>query len=113
MRPCCSRHHLAMSGSAEAAFHAGLPRKRLGAGGLITDALGRILLVQSTYKPTWEVPGGVVEETETAPAGCARECREELGLDLKIGRVLVVEHQTDRGVRGDSLMIISDGGVLA
>lgn len=101
-----------MSDSPQRGFYGGLPRKRLGAGALITDSVGRILVVQPTYKATWEVPGGVVEDTETAPNGCARELREELGIDLPIGRLLVVEHQTDAGIKGDSIMVIYDGGLL-
>lgn len=68
--------------------------------------------MEPTYKPAWEVPGGIVEASETAAAACMRECREELGLDLHIGRLLVTEHQTDPGYRGDSIMFIYDGGVI-
>ena len=101
-----------MSGP-DAGFYAGLARKRSAAGALITDTLGRILIVEPAYKSTWEVPGGVVEDGETAPAACARELREEIGLVRTIGRLLVVEHQTDRGVRGDSVMFVYDGGILS
>ena len=68
--------------------------------------------MEPTYKPAWEVPGGIVEASESAVAACERECREELGLDLDIGRLLVIEHQTDPGYRGDSIMFIYDGGVI-
>jgi 8-oxo-dGTP diphosphatase len=98
--------------SQETAFYRGLPRKRVGAGALITDARGCVLVVEPTYRTSCEVPGGVVEASESAAAGCARECREELGLDLEIGRLLVVEHQTDAGFKGDSIMYIYDGGRL-
>jgi len=94
-------------------FFASLPRKRLAAGALITDSGGRVLLVQPTYKESWEVPGGIVEGMETASAGCARELREELGLELAVGRLLVIEHQTDGGIKGDSLMFVYDGGSLS
>lgn len=42
----------------------------------------------------WEFPGGKVEAGET-PAACAeRECREELGVDIAVGRPLdYVVHQ--------------------
>lgn len=102
-----------MTESSESAFYAALPRKRMGAGALITDGKGGILIVQPTYKDHWEVPGGIVETGETPVDACRRECREELGIELEIGRLLVVEHQTDAGARGDSIMFIYDGGVLA
>lgn len=97
---------------ARTAYYAGLPRKRIGAGALITDTDGRVLVVEQTYRSTWEIPGGVVERFETAPAACRRECVEELGIDVTMGRLLVVEHQTDRAYRGDSIMYLYDGGVL-
>ncbi|MCI0572230.1 MAG: (deoxy)nucleoside triphosphate pyrophosphohydrolase [Myxococcaceae bacterium] len=36
----------------------------------------------------WEFPGGKVEEGETEPAALARECSEELGVDLQVSRKL-------------------------
>lgn len=84
----------------------------MGAGALFTDAKGDVLIVEPTYKDHWEVPGGIVETGETPIAACVRECREELGLELSIGRLLVVEHQTEVGPRGDSIMFIYDGGVV-
>lgn len=94
------------------AYYAALPRKRVGAGALITDASNSILVVEPVYKERWEVPGGIVEDGETAHAACVRECREELGLEIAVGRLLVIEHQTGLGERGDSIMMIYDGGVL-
>lgn len=92
-------------------FFAGLPRKYVGSGVLITDDSGRVLMVEPAYKSTWEVPGGVTEDSESAPAAARRECLEELGLTVDVGRLLVVEHQTRPG-RGESIMFIYDGGTL-
>ena len=46
----------------EDAYYRGLPRRRLGAGVLITDAEGRVLLLETTYKQAHEIPGGVCEK---------------------------------------------------
>ena len=36
----------------------------------------------------WEFPGGKVEPGEDGPGALARECREELGVEVDVGRVL-------------------------
>lgn len=36
----------------------------------------------------WEFPGGKVESGESEPQALARECREELGVELQVGRRL-------------------------
>ena len=60
------------------------PPRRVAAGVLLFDEHDRVLLVDPTYKPGWEFPGGVVEPGE-APArarACARSPRRpasELG----------------------------------
>ena len=45
---------------------------------LLRDAAGRVLMCETTDKPDWELPGGVVEPIESPHAGAVRECREEL-----------------------------------
>ena len=60
-------------------FTATLPRKRMGAGLVMTDPSGRVLLVEPVYKADWEVPGGAVEADESPRAATIRELGEELG----------------------------------
>jgi ADP-ribose pyrophosphatase YjhB (NUDIX family) len=52
----------------------------MAAGALLFDAADRILLVQPTYKRSWEIPGGVVEADESPHTAVCRELKEELGL---------------------------------
>jgi 8-oxo-dGTP diphosphatase len=89
------------------------PKKRMGAGVLIRDGAGRVLLVEPTYKQSWEIPGGSVEADESPRTACAREVAEELGLRLNVGRLLCLEWQGPEPDRSESLMFIYDGGVLA
>jgi len=94
-------------------YIASLARKRMAAGGLFRDEDGRILLVDPTYKPTWDLPGGAVEKEESPHAACRREVAEELGLDRAPGRVLVVDWVPSRPERPEGLIVVYDGGVLA
>lgn len=95
------------------AFYRDLPRRYLGAGALITDAEERVLVVEPAYKATWEIPGGLVDAGEAPRTACARELREELGLAIVPGRLLVMDHQTLPPPRHDSIMFVYDGGTLA
>ncbi|MEU6183027.1 NUDIX hydrolase [Streptomyces coeruleorubidus] len=64
----------------------------LGAAAIITDEVGRVLLVHPTYREddSWLLPGGVVEAGEHPHVTCRREITEELGLDLPLSAVLAV-----------------------
>lgn len=45
---------------------------------------GRILAIRRADNGQVQIPGGVLEETETIEAGLAREVREETGLQVRI-----------------------------
>lgn len=52
---------------------------------------GRVLLVRRAFAPArgaWDVPGGFIDRGETAERAARREIREELGVDVLIGRFL-------------------------
>ncbi|MDP1714678.1 MAG: NUDIX hydrolase [Anaerolineales bacterium] len=89
-----------------------LPKKRMGAGCLFFDEHGCVMLVKPTYKPNWEIPGGVVELNESPKQCCQREVREEIGLERKIGDLLVVDYNSQTDNKTESLMFIFNGGTL-
>ena len=82
------------------------------AGALFLNEDGDVLIVEPTYKPVWEIPGGVVEQGESPREACARELREELGLEVRPGRLLVVDWSSDVP-GGDRVRFVFDGGVLS
>ncbi|SDF97471.1 8-oxo-dGTP diphosphatase [Pseudonocardia oroxyli] len=67
--------------------------EELAAGPVVVGAAivrdGTVLAAQRAHPPElagrWELPGGSVEPGETEPAALARECREELGADVRVG----------------------------
>lgn len=95
------------------AFYDSLPKKRVGAGAIFLDERGRVLLVNPTYKPQWEIPGGIVELNESPRQACMREVQEELGLVRDFGRLLSVSYVPSSKQLGDGVMFIFWGGVLS
>ncbi|MEQ4300046.1 NUDIX hydrolase [Plantactinospora sp. B6F1] len=87
-------------------------RKRVGADALIRNDRGEVLLVDPSYKPDWDLPGGMVEHNEPPRQAAERELREELGLELSLGPMLVVDWVAPHGPWDDSLMFVFDGGIL-
>lgn len=63
-------------------LNAGLPTKRNIAQGLIHNSANEILLCELTYKPEWDLPGGVVDPHESAAHAVIREIREELQIEV-------------------------------
>jgi 8-oxo-dGTP pyrophosphatase MutT (NUDIX family) len=93
-------------------YTATLPRKRMGAAVLFTDGEGRALLVEPVYKDYWEIPGGCVDADESPYDAAVRELKEELGMSVAPGRLLVVDWVPPRPGRTEGVMFVYDGGVL-
>ncbi|MFE9396971.1 NUDIX domain-containing protein [Streptomyces flavidovirens] len=83
------------------------------AGVLLFDEADRVLLVDPTYKPGWEFPGGVVEQGEAPARAGMREVQEETGIELvDVPRLLVVDWEPPRPPAYGGLRLIFDGGRL-
>ncbi|NCF65497.1 MAG: NUDIX domain-containing protein [Chloroflexi bacterium] len=95
------------------AYQQTLPKKRISAGCLFFDERGRLLVVNPTYKDTWEIPGGVVEENESPREAVIREVVEELGLVCRPERLLCVDYSSETGTRTESLQFIFLAPVLS
>ncbi|SDG47479.1 ADP-ribose pyrophosphatase YjhB, NUDIX family [Lentzea fradiae] len=103
-------------GPAEIEFEPGVasrrPVKTSAAGALVRDSAGRVLFVVPVYKPVLDIPGGMTEDDESPKAAALREIREELGLDVRLGRLLVVDWTPRNGVWRDCHQFVFDGGVV-
>ncbi|QUQ64889.1 NUDIX domain-containing protein [Kutzneria sp. CA-103260] len=93
-------------------YAAQLNRKRTAAGVLFRDPNSRVLLVETSYKPNWEIPGGSVEAHEAPWTTAVREVREELGIDVVLGRLLVIDHIPEAAPMPEGLAFIFDGGII-
>jgi 8-oxo-dGTP diphosphatase len=94
-------------------MNSALPKKRLIAHVLMRDDQDRVLLCETRFKQDWELPGGIVEPLEPPRLGAAREVREELGIDLEVGRLLVVDWMPPYLGWEDAIEMIFDGGVVS
>ncbi|MER6979540.1 NUDIX hydrolase, partial [Streptomyces carpinensis] len=82
-------------------------------GVLLFDEQDRVLLVDPTYKPGWEFPGGVVEPGEAPARAGMREVAEEIGLRLdEVPRLLVVDWERPAPPAFGGLRLLFDGGRL-
>ena len=55
-------------------------------GAALLDGAGRVLAARRAIGALgWEFPGGKVERGETEAAALVRECREELGVEIRVG----------------------------
>ncbi|MFJ8750366.1 NUDIX domain-containing protein [Streptomyces sp. NPDC102441] len=90
------------------------PRAETVASGvLLFDEQDRVLLVDPTYKPGWEFPGGVVEPGEAPAQAGIREVAEELGLCLDtVPGLLVVDWEAPKPPAYGGLRFLFDGGRL-
>ncbi|MGW6199925.1 NUDIX domain-containing protein [Kribbella sp. NPDC055110] len=93
-------------------FTAKLPTKRMAADCLFTDQAGRLLVLQPPYKPTWDIPGGLVERDESPRLAAQREVREEIGLTVEPGGLLAVDWIPQSGDFTEIVAFLFDGGVL-
>ncbi|MFC3492991.1 NUDIX domain-containing protein [Glycomyces rhizosphaerae] len=90
-----------------------LPKNIAAACALFTDPTGRVLLVKPNYRGHWLFVGGMLDEGETPEQACRREVKEEIGLDVEFGRLLLVNWTPPMPERPLPLIVfIFDGGVI-
>jgi 8-oxo-dGTP pyrophosphatase MutT (NUDIX family) len=77
----------------------------LGVRGVVTDAEGRVLLIQHTYVKGWYLPGGGIERGETAEEALARELVEEAGVRVAGRARLISFHSNHVKFPGDHVLI--------
>ena len=105
-------------------FYGSVFKRSTTAAALIRSIDGRVLLLRSGAG-SWELPGGVVLGGEDPRSAARRIIASTLGLELGVGRVLVLDYiqagapsgarpgAARPGAQGDSIAFVYDGGALA
>ncbi len=95
-------------------WYAALPVTIAAAGVLFFDDDAQVMLVRTTYKDDWDIPGGVIEVNhgETPLETARREVAEELGLEVEIGRLMAIDVIPASTDRRPLIAFIFDGGTL-
>jgi len=78
------------------------------AAALITNTSGQTLLVSNPYRDGLVLPGGLIEQDESPATAAEREALEEVGLDVTVIRLLVVQHKPVYGIKPSSLQFVFD-----
>ncbi len=84
-------------------------RKRVISHLLLTDEADRVCVLETTFKPDFELPGGILEVGESPRVGLVREVREELSHTVSVGRLLVVDWLPPYLGWEDAVELIFDG----
>jgi 8-oxo-dGTP diphosphatase len=84
------------------------------AGALLFDRAGRLLILKTTYKKGWSIPGGMMEaDGETPWQACRREVYEECGLVVERGRLACVDFLRPNPHRTGGLRFVFHCGKLS
>jgi ADP-ribose pyrophosphatase YjhB (NUDIX family) len=84
------------------------------ASGVVVTRADKLLLVRRAVEPElgkWTIPAGFVEGDEDPRKTAERECLEETGLQVQIGRLLEVIHGREHS-SGASIVIVYLGEIL-
>lgn len=72
----------------------------------ITDEVGRLLIVKPNYRDYWHLPGGMIDAGETPAEACRRECLEELGRRVQVGKLLCCEFRKATATKAETAQFI-------
>jgi 8-oxo-dGTP diphosphatase len=90
------------------------PAIPVSAGALIFDQAARLLILNPTYKSGWTIPGGVMEaDGETPWDACRREVREECGIEVRRGRLAVMDFRAPKPGRAGGIRFLFDCGQVS
>lgn len=100
-----------------AAWRASQPQKMIVVKVIIKSDSGTVLLLKSSYKKSWQFPGGGVNNSESPEAAAVREVHEETGLiispsDLVIKGTIYKQDEEMLFIIYESKKLIHDNALI-
>lgn len=95
-------------------YYEKLPAKRMASGVLFLNEEQQVLILRTSYKTHWEIPGGMVEHNESPRAAAVREVKEEIGLTLDptLLQLLSLDYMAGNEHKTEALMFVYFGGII-
>lgn len=97
-------------------YYKTLPQKRMAVGALFFNEQGQILILKTSYKKYWTLPGGVVEQDESLSLALRREVKEEVNLDVLDFKLAALDYcppkLVNKILNTESLQILFDCGTI-
>ena len=97
-------------------YYKTLPQKRMAVAALFFNEQGQILILKTSYKKGWTLPGGVVEEDESLSLALIREVKEEVNLDINKFELAALDYCAPKLVKEvlntESLQILFNCGII-
>ena len=97
-------------------YYKNLPQKRMAVGALIFNEQGKILILKTSYRKYWTIPGGVVEHNESLLAALIREVKEETNLAFINPKLAALDYCQAKIVNGiqntESVQVLFDCGII-
>ena len=97
-------------------YYQNLPKKRMAVGAVFFNEAGQLLILKTSYRKSWTLPGGVVELNESLGQALCREVKEEIDLDILNYKLAALDYCESKIVNEvqntESLQILFDCGII-
>lgn len=81
-------------------YYKNLPKKTVATAVLLFNAKKEFLILKTSYRKYWTLPGGVVEKDESIVTALIREVEEETNLKIKNIKLAALDYCAPKLVRG-------------